>query len=65
MSGNVVYQIQKWKNNSWCNEFSSFSPLSEGDVTYKTVSDDEVATGTFKFFDIVLADQICDIKIME
>jgi hypothetical protein len=48
---NVVYQIQKWKNNSWYNEFSSFSPLSEGDVTYVRVSDDEVASGTFKFFD--------------
>ena len=45
--------------------FHHFLPLFEGKVTYKRVSDDEVAAGTFTFFDIVLADQISDIKIME
>ena len=45
--------------------FHHFLPLSEGKVTYKRVSDDEVAAGTFTFFDIVLADQISNIKIME
>ena len=44
--------------------FHHFSPLSEGEVTYKRVSDDEVVAGTFKFFDVVLADHISDITIM-
>ena len=38
--------------------FHHFSPLSEGEVTYKRVSDDDVVAGTFKFFDVVLADHI-------
>ena len=45
--------------------FHHFSPLSEGEVTYKRVSDDEVVAGTFKFFDVVLADHISHITIME
>ena len=45
--------------------FHHFSPLSEGEVTYKRVSDDEVVAGTFKLFDVVLADHISDITIME
>ena len=42
-----------------------FLPLSEGKVDCRMVSDDEVGAGAFTFFDIVLADQISDIKIME
>ena len=42
-----------------------FSPLSEGDVSYKRVSDDEAEAGTFKCFDTVKADQVSDVKIME
>ena len=42
-----------------------FSPLSEGEVTYKRVSDDEVVAGTLKFFDVVLTDHISDKTIME
>ena len=45
--------------------FHPILPLSEGQVTYKRISDDEVADGTFKFFDIVLADQISNIKIID
>ena len=45
--------------------FHHFSPFSEGEVTYKRVSDDEVVAETFKFFDVLLADHISDITIME
>ena len=45
--------------------FHHFSPLSEGEVMYKRVSDDEVVAGTLKFFDVVLADHISNITIME
>ena len=31
--------------------YHNFSPLSEGEVSYKRVSDDEAETGKFKFFD--------------
>ena len=45
--------------------YHHFSPLSEGEVSYKRVSDDEAEAGKFKFFDIVTADQVSDVKIME
>ncbi len=45
--------------------YHHLSPISGGEVSNKRVSDDEVVAGTFKFFDIVLADQISDIKIMD
>ncbi len=45
--------------------YHHFSPISEGEVSNKRVSGDEVVAGTFKFFDIVLADRISDNKIMD
>lgn len=45
--------------------YHHFFPLSEGKISYKRVSDDEAAAGTFTFFDNVTAEQVSDVKTME
>ncbi len=45
--------------------YHHFSPLSEGEVSYKRVSEDEAEAGKFKFFDTVMPDQVSNVKIME
>ena len=60
----LMKEFESRKTIPGTRSFHHFSPPSEGEVTYKRVSNDEVVAETFKFFD-VLADQISNIKIME
>jgi hypothetical protein len=61
----LVTRFESGKTVPGTRSYHHFSPVSEGEVSYKRVSDDEVSVGTFKFFDIVLVDNISDVKIME
>jgi hypothetical protein len=61
----LVNRFESGKTVPGTRSYHHFSPVSEGEVAYKRVSDDEVSVGTFKFFDIVLVDKISDVKIIK